>query len=94
MVVSSGHPCVIEVRDNVIRNVPLCPQRSGRRYILRLGQILCYVCMWGMLCSGSSEAVRDVPGLHVVGDLPVCVLRGVGGSQAVSYVGRYQGLFG
>ena len=94
MLVSCVHPCVIEVRDNVIRNAPLCPQRSGIRYILRLGHILCYVCMSRLLCSGSSEAVRDVPGLHVVGDLSVCVLRDVGVSQAVSCVSRCQGLLG
>ena len=37
VLVSRVLPCVIEMRENVIGHAPLCPQRSGRRYILRWG---------------------------------------------------------
>jgi len=91
VLVCGVRPCVIVVRDSVIVHALPCPQYFGSRHSLRLKQVLCDVCMWGVKCRGHSEPVQ---GVRVAGDVPVRVYWGMGGSQVACWAGRYRVFFG
>ena len=66
MHVCGVRPCVIVVRDSVIGHAPVnLPVDSSHIYCQE--QVLCGVCIWGVMCGGHSEAVQGVHSLRVAG---------------------------
>ena len=65
MLVCGVRPCVIVVRDSVIGHAPETLQQLDSSHICCLEQVLCGVCIWGVMCGGHSEAVQGEHGLRV-----------------------------
>ena len=93
MHVCGVRPCVVVVRDSVIGHAPVnLPADSS--YIYCPEQVLCGVCIWGVMCGGHSEAVQDVHGLRVASVVLVWGLWGEAEYQAACWVRHCRVFFG